>query len=55
MEENPVIPRIIEALRMRDGVIITFKDGTYAKYPASLLYSLLPKAAEMSGNLSDPE
>ncbi len=55
MEKNAAIPRIIEALRMRDGVIVTFEDGTYAKYPASLLYSLLPKAAEMSGNLSDSD
>ena len=55
MEKNAVVPRIIEALRMRDSVVITFEDGTYAQYPASLLYSLLPRAAEMSGNLSDPE
>ncbi len=55
MEKSAAVPRIIEALRMRDSVVITFEDCTYAKYPASLLYSLLPKAAEMSGDLSDPD
>jgi hypothetical protein len=52
MDENPIIHRIIEALRTRDGVIITFENGKYATYPASLLYSMLPKAVEMSGGLS---
>lgn len=39
MEVNSVNQRIIEALRARDGVIITFEDGKYAKFPARLLYA----------------
>ncbi|MGC2613612.1 MAG: hypothetical protein WA354_06255 [Terracidiphilus sp.] len=55
MEEIPVVPRIIEALRMKDGIIITFENGKHANYPASLLYSMLPKAADMNGDLIDSE
>jgi hypothetical protein len=55
MEENPVTPRIVEALRTKDSAIITFEDGKYAKYPASLLYSMLPKAAKMNGDWSNPD
>jgi hypothetical protein len=42
MEENNT-PRIIEALRMKDGVLITFEDGKSAIYSAALLYAVFPK------------
>jgi len=44
MNNRPLHPRIVEAERMEDGVIITFDDGKCAVYPASLLYDVLPEA-----------
>jgi hypothetical protein len=43
MEEHN-IPRIIGALRMRDGVLTTFENGKSAIYSAALLYAVIPKA-----------
>lgn len=45
-------PRVIEAERLRDGVIISFEDGKSAVFSASLLYETLPKAREI---VSAPE
>ena len=42
MEEHNT-PRIVEALRMKDGVLITFEDGKSAIYSAALLYAVFPK------------
>lgn len=42
------IPRIIEALRMRDGVLVTFEDGKSAIYSAALLFAVFPKAHHLS-------
>jgi len=47
------IPRIIEALRLKDGVLITFEDGKTAIYSAALLYAVFPKAHELNEDLSD--
>jgi hypothetical protein len=45
MKPNPN-PRVVEAERMDNGVIITFDDGKYAIYPASLLYATFAKAEQ---------
>jgi hypothetical protein len=45
MEESA--PRIIEALRMRDGVIITFEDDEVAFYSADILYAMLAKTDKL--------
>jgi len=42
MEHDKATPRIIEALRLRDGVAITFEDGKCAVYTAALLYAIFP-------------
>jgi hypothetical protein len=44
MKNRPPLPRIIEAERMEDGVIITFDDGKCAVYSTSLLHDTLPQA-----------
>jgi hypothetical protein len=46
METN-LKPRIIDAERLRDGVVITFEDGKSALYSASLLQSFFSQAEEM--------
>lgn len=51
--EEPHIPRIVEALRLRDGVLVTFEDGKRAIYSAALLYAVFPKAAEWIKEESD--
>jgi hypothetical protein len=53
MEDDKAIPRIIEALRMRDGVIITFVDGKCALYTSALLYAMFPNADELIQDMSD--
>ena len=53
MEDDQVVPRLIEALRLKDGVIITFEDGKSAVYSAALLYAMFPKADESIQDLSD--
>lgn len=55
MEDDQPIPRLIEALRSRDGIIITFEDGKYALYSAALLYAMFPKANELIEDLSDQD
>ena len=55
MEDDKAIPRIIEALRMRDGVIITFVDGKCALYTAALLYAMFPNADELIQDMSDQD
>jgi len=52
MEEDQAIPRIVEALRAKDGVIITFADGKSAVYSAALLYAMFPKTDESIEDLS---
>jgi hypothetical protein len=42
MEDVRAIPRIIEALRTRGGVVVTFEDSKCAVYPAVLLYAMFP-------------
>jgi hypothetical protein len=39
---------ILFAEIMRNGMLITFADGTCALYSASLLHSVLPKAVKLS-------
>jgi hypothetical protein len=53
MKSVPV-PRIVEAERLENGVIITFEDGKHALYPASLLYATLPRA-EATNELESDE
>jgi DUF971 family protein len=53
MKTVPTSPRVIEAERLEDGVIITFDDGKHAIFPASLLRANLPQAEAMSD--SKPE
>jgi hypothetical protein len=55
MEDHPTLPGIVEALRLRDGVVITFEDGRCAVYSAALLYATLPKTHELTEDLSDQE
>lgn len=42
--EDPNNHRIVEALRLKDGVFITFEDGKCAIYWAALLHAMFPKA-----------
>ena len=53
MEDVKATPRIIEALRMREGVLITFEDGKSAIYSAALLHEMLPKADELIQGTTD--
>ena len=55
MEDDKVIPRIIEALRLRDGVVITFENGKCAFYTAGLLYTLFPNADELIQDMNDQD
>jgi hypothetical protein len=55
MEDDKAIPRIIEALRLSDGVVITFEDGKCGLYSAALLYSVFPKADEVIQDTSDQD
>ena len=45
--ESDSSPRVIDAKRFRNGVIVTFEDGRAALYSAALLYSRLPEAEEV--------
>lgn len=49
MEDDQPIPRLIEALRSRDGII------KYALYSAALLYAMFPKANELIEDLRDQD
>jgi hypothetical protein len=53
MKDLKAIPRIIEALRLRDGVVITFEDGKWALYTAALLYAMFPNADELIQDMND--
>jgi len=55
MKDVKVIPRVIEALRLRDGVVITFEDGKCAVYTAALLYAMFPNADELIQDMSDQD
>jgi hypothetical protein len=55
MEDDKAIPRIIEALRLRDGVVITFEDGKCAIYPVALLYGMFPDADELIQDTNDQD
>jgi hypothetical protein len=55
MEHDKATPRIIEALRLRDGVAITFEDGKCAVYTAALLYAMFPNADELIQDMSDQD
>jgi hypothetical protein len=45
--ENAPQPRVIDAERLEDGVIITFEDGKTAVYSATLLRSIFYEAKEL--------
>jgi hypothetical protein len=51
--ENLLVPAIVEADRMRGGVIVYFADGRQAVYPAALLYAALELAKIMSDDSND--
>jgi hypothetical protein len=53
MEDVKAAPRVIEALRLRDGVVITFEDGKCALYTASLLFAMFPQADELIQDTND--
>ena len=53
IEDDKATPRIIEALRLRDGVVITFEDGKCVLYAAALLYAMFPDADELNQDMSD--
>lgn len=55
MEDDKAIPRIIEALKSRDGVVVTFEDGKCALYTAALLYAMFPNADELVRHMSDQD
>jgi hypothetical protein len=55
MKDLKAIPRIIEALRLRDGVVITFEDGKWALYTAALLYAMFPNADELIQDMNDQD
>jgi hypothetical protein len=40
-------PRIVEAERMTDGILITFEDGKCAVFSSPLLYATLPQARHL--------
>ena len=46
--EGHHVPHIIEALRLKDGVVITFADNKIAVYSAALLYAMFSKADELN-------
>ena len=53
--QNPSPPRILEAERLDDGVIITYADGVCAVYPTSLLHANLSQARLVTCSLNDSE
>ena len=53
MKTVPTTPRVIEAERLEDGVIITFDDGKHAIFPTSLLRATLPQAKVVGDSESD--
>lgn len=55
MEDDKATLRVIEALRMKDGVIITFVDGKCAFYTAALLYAMFPNSDELVQDLNDQD
>jgi hypothetical protein len=52
MEDKP-IPRIIEASRLKDGVLITFEDGRCAVYSTAFLDAMFPNADELMQDVND--
>lgn len=46
--ESQTDPRILEAERLGDGILITFDDGTSAIYPAALILAMLPHAQPLN-------
>ena len=55
MEDGKTIPRLVEALRFKDSIVITFADGRSAVYSAPLLYAMLPNADELIEELNDQD
>jgi hypothetical protein len=53
MEDVKATLRIIEALRLRGGVVITFENGKCALYTAALLYAMFPNADELIQDTND--
>jgi uncharacterized protein (UPF0179 family) len=53
--EEPNIPRVVEAQRLNNGVVITFEDSKCAEYSAALLYSMFPQADELIEDLNDQD
>jgi hypothetical protein len=45
--EDLIVPGIIDAERLGDGVIISFEDGTSALYSTALIYAMLPQAERL--------
>lgn len=54
MESNAA-PRIVASEQIGDAIFVEFDDGKFALYSASLLYSSLPDAINVSDTKSDRE
>ena len=48
-------PRLTEATRTDNGVVLAFHDGETAFYPAALLYSMLLSAQKIGPSVEDEE
>ena len=46
-------PRLTEATRTDNGVVLAFDDGETAFYPAALLYSMLLSAQKIGPSVED--
>jgi hypothetical protein len=55
MEDDKATPLIIEASRLRNGVVITFENGKCALYTAALLYAMFPNADELIQDMSNQD
>ena len=55
MQDGKLSPRVIEASRLKDGLLITFEDGKCAVYTAGLLYSMFPDADQVMQDLNDED
>lgn len=55
MEDDRIVPRIIDSLRFRNGVVVTFEEGRAAVYTAALLYALFPNADELVQDRNDQD
>jgi hypothetical protein len=46
-------PRVVDAERLADGLLITFDNGDFAFYSSSLLHRTLPHAYRVAENLEE--